>query len=152
MTNFKLMVTPDGKHPASKWGEVAADEIIEISAEAPETLMREAMMFRASLLGMMTRHHQAMMDHEQEQIRAGKTDMDLPYETEEYAEKVVAEIVALAKNTSFENHFQQDLVHQHLREVCNRNFKSAKLVERSHFNTEKAKVDAAAGQKKGKKS
>lgn len=146
MTNFKMMITADGKHPASKWAELAADEIIEISAEAPTTLMKEAMGFRAKLVEMMTKHIQKMVDHEQGEIAAGRHHHDLPYKTEDHAEKVVKEIQALAAGSSFAHHFKQDHVRGHLEVVCNRNFKSAKLVERHHFHSEKAK--AAGGKKK----
>lgn len=128
------MITTEGKHPASKWADIAADEIIEISSEAPETKINEAKEFRVKLHNMLTNCHQVMMDHEQEWIKAGKHDLNLPYETEVYAEKVVKEICDLAKGTSFESHFAQSHVQAHLNEVCNRNFKSAKLVERHHFH------------------
>ena len=148
MTNFEMMITSEGKHPASKWADLAADEIIEISAEAPETKIREANEFRAKLVQAMTGHHQYMMNHEQAQIKAGKHDLDLPYETEDYADKVVDEICGLAKGTSFEAHFAQPHVRAHLTEVCNRNFKSAKLVERHHFHSERAPKTAGAKNKK----
>ena len=147
MTNFKMMITPDGKHPASKWADVAADEIIDISAEAPETKLKEAKEFRSKLHQIMTGHHQHMMDHEQAQIKAGKHDLDLPYDTEKYADKVVKEICALAKGTSFEAHFSSPTVLEHLSAVCNRNFKSAKLVERRHFHSERAKTAGAKHKK-----
>lgn len=146
MTNFKMMITSEGKHPASKWAELAADEIVEISAEAPTTLMKEAMGFRSQLVALMTTHHQHMMDHEQEEITAGRHDLNLPYATEHHAIKAVEEICKLAKGMSFAEHFKQEHVRRHLEEVCNRNFKSAKLVERHHYHSEKAK--AAAKKKK----
>ncbi len=135
MTNFKMMITSTGKHPAEKWAELAADEIIEISDEAPETKVKEAKEFREKLIEMLAVHHQYMMDDEQKRIKAGKHDLNLPYETEEYTKKVVAEICDLAEGYSFEEYIVD--VREELEAVCNRNFKSAKLVERSHFHTEK---------------
>ena|SRR5258708_32550442 len=114
MTNFKMMITADGKHPPEKWAEIAADEIIEISAQAPTTLMKEAMEFRNKLHASLTKHVQYMQEHEQECIEDGKHDHDLPYETEGYAKKVVNEICKLAKGTSFEDHFNQSHVRAHL--------------------------------------
>ncbi len=137
MSNFKLMITPTGKHPASKWGELAANEIIEISDDAPETRVQEAREFREKLIGMLTKHHQVMMDHEQKQIKEGKHDLNQPYETEEYSSKVVDEICDLAAGYSFAKYFESQDIHKNLETICNRNFKSAKLVERSHFHSEK---------------
>jgi hypothetical protein len=148
MTNFKLMITPEGKHPASKWADIAADEIIDISAEAPELKVKEAKEFRAKLHHMLTRHHQHMMDHEQDLIKGGDHHLDLPYDTEEHADKAVDEICKLAKGTSFEAHFAQPNVRAHLTEVCNRSFKSAKLVERHHFHSERERSKTAHGKKK----
>lgn len=148
MTNFKMMITPEGKHPAAKWAELAADEIIDISSKAPSTLMSEAMDFRRKLVEMMTHHHQTAMDDEQAKIATGSHDMNMPYETEVHALKVVDEIVGLAQNYSFAPHFKQDAVCAHLGEVCNRNFKSAKLVERSHFHSERAKDTPQTTKKK----
>lgn len=149
MTNFKMMITADGKHPPQKWADIATDEIIEISAQAPDALMKEAMDFRAKLHDSLTKHVQAMMDHEQECIDDGKHHLHLPYETEKYASKVVDEICNLAKGTNFEPHFDQPHVRAHLEGVCNRTFKSAKLVERHHFHSEKERAEAAG--KKNKK-
>lgn len=142
MSNFKLLVTNEGKHPASKWAELAADDIVEISAQAPTTLMKEAMELRRTLIDLLTRHHQHMMDHEQAQIKAGKHDLDLPYETEEHADNVTDEICGLSQGTSFGEHFKQDHVRAYINGVCNKYFKSAKLVERHHYHSVKAHAEA----------
>lgn len=150
MTNFKMMITVDGKHPPEKWADLAADEIIEISSEAPQALMKEAVTFRKKLYDTLTNHVQAMMDHENDMIAAGKHGLDLPYETEEYSHKVVDEICDLAKGTNFEGHFSQDQVRAHLEGVCNRTFKSAKLVERHHFHSDKNQAEQAVDTTKKK--
>ncbi len=137
---FKILVTNEGKHPAYKWAELAADEIIEISEQAPETLVREAREFRENLVRLLTDHHQQMMDHEQAQIKDGKHQMHLPLETEEHAEKVVDQIRDIAKGKSFAKHFSQDHVREHLNTICNKYFKSAKLVERQHYHSEQEQV------------
>jgi hypothetical protein len=146
MTNFKMMITADGKHPPEKWADVAADEIIEISAEAPQALIKEATEFRKKLYTSLTEHIKAMMDHEKVCIAKGHHDLNLHYETEDYASMVVNEICDIAKGTNFESHFCLPHVHNHLEAVCNRIFKSAKLVERQHFHSEKER-SAHAGRK-----
>lgn len=148
MTNFRMMITEEGKHPPEKWAQLAADEIIDISAKAPAALVREATEFRVKLVHMMTAHHRTMMEQEQRNIADGKHAMHLPYETEDYASEVVNEICKLAKGTSFEEHFKQDEVWSHLEAVCNRNFKSAMLVERHHFHSEKALAAPVSKKKK----
>ena len=153
MANFKMLVTNDGKHPAFKWAELAADEIIEISAQAPETLMREAMEFRKRLVDLLTHHHQHSMDAEQKEIKAGKDRLDRHLDTEDHADRVTEEICHLSHNMSFADHFAKDEVKQHLNAVLNRYFKSAKLVERQHHHTEKARMAEHKSDKaeKGKK-
>jgi hypothetical protein len=136
MSNLKILVTPNGKHPASKWAEFAADELVEISEQAPETRVQEARKFRGSLVSILTHHHQVMMDHEQEQIKAGKHAPHLPYETEDYASTVCDAICEIAKDTNFGAHFAQAHVREWVEGICNKYFKSAKLVERQHFHSE----------------
>lgn len=138
MTNFKLMITPNGKHPPAKWAELIADEIIDISADAEETRMKEAMNFRAEMVEMLIDHVKQTVRHEQKQIKGGNHDLDLPYETEDHACDVAGEITDLAFGKSFESHFKKPDVRARLEAVLNRNFKSAKLVERHHFHSEKA--------------
>jgi len=145
--NFKMMVTNEGKHPASKWAELAADDIVEISAQAPTTLMREAMAFRKGLVELLTHHHQVMIDHEMEEIKNG-VDLNAHYETEDHASNVVDLVCGLAKGSSFEAHFDQDHVKAHIEAVLNKYFKSAKLVERHHYHTEKERAGANAKPKK----
>lgn len=140
MTNFKMMITTDGKHPPEKWADIAADEIIEISAQAPTTLMKEALEFRDRLHTKLTKHVKDMQDHEQDMIKQGKHSLDLHYETEECAKQAIDDVCDLAKGTSFETHFIQPHVRAHLEGVCNRTFKSAKLVERHHFHSEKERT------------
>jgi hypothetical protein len=138
VTQLRLLVTPGGKHPPEKWAELAADEIVMISEQAPKTLVQEARAFRDKLVERFTHHHKVMMEHEQEQIAAGHHDLDLPYETESYAEKVRDEICdKLAKGTSFAEHFMQNHVKTWVEGICNKYFKSAKMVERQHFHSEK---------------
>jgi cobalamin biosynthesis Mg chelatase CobN len=138
MTNFRILITHDGKHPASKWADLAVDDIMEISADAPVATLREAKEFQHKLHSLFTKHHQYMMDHEESEIAAGRHALDLPYDTEDHAVKVVSEIRELAKGTNFSKHFDQPNVQEHLRNVCNHYFKSAKHVERQHFHKTQA--------------
>src|SRR5678815_5186253 len=119
MANFKMIITTTGKHPPEKWAELAADEIIEISGEASATKVKEAKDFRVKLVEMLTDHHQYMMDHEQEQIVDGKCDLNLPYETEEYAEQVAGDICVLTKSYSFEEYFKRSDIRVNLEIICN---------------------------------
>lgn len=140
-----MLITPDGKHPARKWAEFAADEIVHVSEQAETTLVREAKEFRSKLIDSLEVHTQKMMDHEQDLIQEGKVSMDLPYDTTEYATEVRDEICGkMAKGTSFAKHFAQENVRAWVEGICNKYFQSAKMVERQHFhseNTEKPSIN-----------
>lgn len=140
MTNLRVLVTNDGPHQARTWAELAADDIIKITAQAPSALMQQALNFRARLVEVLTRHHQHMIDDENAKIKRGCNALDSPFETEDHANKVAAEICTLAKGLSFESHFRQEHVRAHLFEVCNKYFSSAKLVQRQYFQSEKARA------------
>jgi hypothetical protein len=151
MTQMKMLITAGGKHPAHKWAELAADEIVDISEQAPETRIREAREFRTRLVDSLVHHHQMMMNHEQIEIRAGRHDLALPYETEAYAMQVRDEICGpLVEGTTFADHFKEDHVREWVEGICNKYFKSAKMVERQHFHSENAKPEPVINNKKKK--
>jgi hypothetical protein len=145
MTGPTLLITAGGKHPAAKWAQLAADEIAQIGKAAP----REAHDFKTRLVNILTEHHQWMMDHEQKEIKAGRHHPDLPYDTEEYSRQVTNEICnILAHGTPFKEHFKKANVREWVEGICNKYFKSAKMVERQHFHSEKAKAAPPVGKKK----
>ena len=133
-----LLVTQEGKHPSSKWAELAADELISIGSQSPEALIREATVLKDVAKGIFARHIDIMTNFEQSMIAQGRHDMDLPYESEAQAKMCVADICAAAANTSFGRFFARDEIQEKIEAVCNSYFKSAMLVERSHFHSSQA--------------
>lgn len=146
---MRMLITPGGKHPARKWAELAADEIVHVSEQGETTIVREAKAFRNKLIDCLEKHHQVMMDDEQALIKDGQTDLDAPYQTADYAAEVRDEICGdMAKGTSFEKHFAQDNVRAWVAGICNKYFQSAKMVERQHFHSEKAEEPSINKKKK----
>lgn len=135
---FAMLVTNNGKHPASKWAEMAANELIDIGSQSPEALIKEAEVLKKTATDIFERHHQVMMNHEQANIADGKHDMDLPYESEAQAKLATSEIVVAAKSTSFTNYFNRADIQAAIEKLCNHYFKSAMHVERKHFHSENA--------------
>jgi hypothetical protein len=135
---FNMIVTNNGKHPAAKWAEMAANELIDIGSQSPDALIKEANTLKVASTAIFEKHHQVMMDHEQDNVLAGKHDMDLPYDSEAQAKLATAEIVTAAKGTSFVDFFNRADTQAKIEKLCNHYFKSAMLVERSHFHSENA--------------
>lgn len=138
MTNFRMLLTNEGPHPAAKWADVTVDDIMEIASTASGGLLKEATEFRDKLRALFARHHQTMIDHEKREIKQGRHTEHHAYLTEDHAKVATGEVGALAKGTSFEGHFKQQHVKDHVEYVCNHYFKSAKHVERQHFWAEQA--------------
>lgn len=134
MSKLRVLVTNNGTHPASKWADFAANDIIQITAQTPTTLMREALDFRGKLVGMLTKHHQTVIDDEKTLAQNGK--VAAPKYAQQHVTTVVNEICDLVRGLSFERHFDQDHVRRHLADVCHRYFQTTRMVERQAYENE----------------
>ena len=135
MLPVRIMITDHGKHPPEKWATPATDEIIQISAESSNVLLKESLEFRTKLIDLFTTHFDTVMKAEQHAI-ANKHNITL--HSEPHVQPAADAICALAAGTNFATHFANPEVRQHIENVCNVHFKSAMNIERLHHEDIKA--------------
>lgn len=101
-----IMATDGGPHPPEKWARVTASQIIDIAASAPEALLREARAFEEKVVGILEGHHGLVQVHERTSLETQGTErLADPINTEGHVPDAVDDIIAAAKGTSFEAHF-----------------------------------------------
>lgn len=116
------------------WAEISADQIIDISARAPETKLSEATQFRQRLVELLTYHHSLVQERERDKLsKAGATHLRSELDQVPDVEDPVAEIVRLARGLSFEGHFANPQTQDYLRSLLASNFATVMHIERSLF-------------------
>lgn len=135
MSGIRFLVTNNGVHPPEKWAEIITDDLMEISANAPDALLREANQFRQNLLAMFTEQVAKAQACEKEHCKHEKVDELLPYDTDDHVEETFGRLLEIAGTTSFATHFEQPHVVEHVRKVINQKLSSAMRVERTVRNS-----------------
>lgn len=141
-----VMVTEGGPHSPDTWAEATADQIIDISADAPDTKLAEARMFREKLVEILSGHHQLVQEQERGQIdEQGHARLIHDLDVSECVDAPAAEIVETARGLSFESHFAKPETQAYLRQVLGSHFATSMHIERSwhadrHPDTDEARA------------
>ncbi len=129
-----IMVTDGGPHPAEKWAQVTASQIVDIASTAPDVLLREAREFEAKLIQLLQRHHSLVQSHERSGLDThGPERLATDIDTSSHLGGAAREIIALAKGTSFEAHFAKPEVAAYLERVIHEHFHHSMHVERQWY-------------------
>jgi len=137
-----VLVTDDGPHSPADWARATADQIVDISAEAEETKIREAERFRGQLVALLTHHHERVQSSESARL-ADSARYAEPLDPSEYVDVPVREIVDLASGYSFADHFANPETQQYLRDVLASHFATSMNIERrwhAHRNESEAGI------------
>jgi len=127
-----VMITDGGAHPPELWAEVTADQLIDISAQAPETRVAEAREFRARIVSVLAGYHAEVQRIEREALdREGCARLMLAPEESMLLDGAVNELVDAARGYSFADHFKRPEVQDYVRAVLAGHFASSVHVERS---------------------
>lgn len=122
------MITNGGTHPASKWAEVSADQLIKIAPGAASAALR----FKASVIEVLTKVYGAAQKGEVLELDAdGDGRLGSPLDPGEYADDGLAAVVAAAKGTPYEAHFAQEEVRAGWRNEISTRVVSIMDIERS---------------------
>jgi hypothetical protein len=126
------MVTDGGPHPPEMWAEATADQIIDISAQAPESKLQEAREFRTKLVTILTGHHDMVQQHERGKlVERGAAHLTTEIDPSQHVDDPVADVVAASRGYSFEAHFAKPEVQDYLRQTIGNHFATAIHIERS---------------------
>jgi hypothetical protein len=126
-----VMTTDHGPHPAEKWAEQTAAQIVQISETAPEAKLAEAREFQRKVTAALTGHHQLVQDRERDHLRTKGAARHADHlDPSEHLDDAIDAIVAAAKGTSFAAHFARPEVLGYLRQTVGGHFATAMHIER----------------------
>jgi hypothetical protein len=126
-----ILATDYGKHSVEKWAAHTASHIIQIASSAAGVQVIEARKLELKVIDILEGHHQAVMDHEQAKLEEhGVARHAQPYDPEAFADTALAEIVAAAKGTRFEEHFANPETVSHISRVLHEHFAASMDIER----------------------
>jgi hypothetical protein len=130
--NVGCMITNGGPHPPEKWASVTAQKIIDISANAPDALYREARAFQAKIEELLVGHHRLAQEHERVALATeGPDRLVTELDTGAYVPDALDDILAAARGTSFAAHFAKPETQVYLARVLREHTHSIMHVERS---------------------
>jgi hypothetical protein len=148
--NVGCMITNGGPHPPEKWASVTAQKIIDISANAPDALYREARDFQAKIEELLVAHHRLAQQHERAALATeGPARLVTELDTSAHAPDALDDILAAARGTSFAAHFAKPETQVYLARVLHEHTHHIMHIERSwhadaHPDHEHAKAFKAA--------
>ena len=102
-----IMATDGGPHPPAKWARTTAAAIMDhVGRRAPLVSFQDAQAFEEKVFELLARHHALAQDHEKAAlITEGTERLASPVVTSGHVPDAVDDIVALAKGTTLEAHF-----------------------------------------------
>jgi hypothetical protein len=130
--NVGILATDGGPHPPEKWAQVTASQIIDIASDAPEAKLREARVFEARVLEILTGHHSLVQEHERGGLaNEGPERLATDIDTSGHVPDAVDDIISAAKGTSFAPHFAKPEVRAYVERLLHEHFHHAMHIERS---------------------
>jgi len=145
----KIMITNGGPHPAEKWAELSASEIIVIAEGADSDSARAGRRLELKFIDIFEEYHKQVQAAERAHLDAdGDGRLESPLDGKEHdPEEVVAACVEAAKGTPFEAHFLREDVQNRIRTVATHHAALSMDVERS-WHADRSDSEAAQTWKK----
>jgi len=126
-----IMKTDGGPHPADKWAQATASQIIDIGSESPAVLLKEARDFEAKIVSIMTAFHTTAQANEQAQLAANASHSATPLTVDTDAvQAAVSQIVAASVGTTFAAHFSLPATQTYLTNLIGTHFATVQHIER----------------------
>jgi hypothetical protein len=132
-----VMITNGGPHPAYKWAELSASEIIQVSKDADSDVARVGRRLELKFIDILEDFHQNVIAAEKAQLdEDGDGRLESPIDGKEHdAESLIEDLQAAAADTPFADHFKQEFVKQNIRNVVAHHAANIMAIERSYFAT-----------------
>jgi hypothetical protein len=127
MAGPRILITNGGLHPASKWADIIADDLIEIDPSTPDSPEKlAARKLRMDIVAAIT----PLIEDCQKAEREGRHDHKL--NADPHVADIQKAINALIGKTSFKAHFKQEHVQGHMANRCGQHLRTAMHIENMH--------------------
>jgi hypothetical protein len=134
MMTIGILVTNNGPHPADKWAEATASNIVDIAEHLSGEKRGAAIKLQASIIDILEGHHSTIQTGERGKIAEHGHDR-LQHELDPAhhldVDAVTAEIIAASSGTPWEADFAKPETAAHLKELLTKHFKTSMHIERS---------------------
>lgn len=129
----KILTTNGGPHPASKWAELSAAEILSVDPNSQSENAQAGRRLEIKLLDILEAFHETVQKTERSHLEAeGDARLSVPLDHVEHdIDGTIAAIVAAAAGTSFAEHFARQDVIDRMRAVLAGHVTHNMHVERS---------------------
>lgn len=133
-----ILTTNGGPHPAEKWAEQTAAQIVDVIQIEPNSLAFDALTnqknaFETEIAAALTDTHETVQQHEKAAINEhgfARLSHDITPE-ETHINEAVGHVQAIADTKLFGPHFHKPEVVEFLRHTIGSHFATAKHIERS---------------------
>lgn len=132
MSAIGLMVTNGGAHPPEKLAAMTVSQLIQIASNATGAAVNEGRKLELKIIEILEDAHRLVQSRERDELTKGKghARLDDRLDINDVLEPTVASILAAAATTHYKDHFQQQHVRDHVRQVVGQQLTNNMHIER----------------------
>lgn len=144
-----VMVTHGGPHPAEKWADRTANDIVQIADDVADDIKAAAYALRAELIAVLMGEHARVQEEERRCLADDHEHLVTKLDPAEHAARAVEKVLDKGMASSWGEHFKRPEVRHHVHQTLHQHFGSSMDIERSWHadrnpHTEAAKAYRAA--------
>lgn len=127
-----ILKTDGGAHPPETWARCTADHLVHTRPDAPALVMIAGQKLEIAIAEALIPHHNVVQGDERSALASiGDAHLATEIDVDRNVEDALVAIVACAKGTLWEAHFQKPEVQAIVRQTIAKHFRSSKHIERS---------------------
>ena len=102
-----VLKTDGGPHPPEKWAFATATHLVQVSPNADALLQRDAFLLQMNVADAIEKHYTELQKAEADALALNGDDhLAVPIDPIPYVEAALADVIAAAKGSKWEKHFQ----------------------------------------------
>jgi hypothetical protein len=127
-----ILATDGGVHPPDKLALATADHLVHVNPKAPAEKQVAARKLEIAIAEALTPHHSVVQGDERVALASiGDGHLDTEVDVAAHVDDALVAVVACAKGTPWEAHFQDADVQAVIRQTLGNHFATSKTIERS---------------------
>lgn len=127
----RLMVTNNGNHPPDLWAQVIAEHIAPINNEMTGHRRISALTLQSKIQNGLEEFCKTIQAVEQTNLTASEAHLLSELDASMHLDSAVKLVQELAKDTDWENHFNNDDVVSMIKGIMDTHFRTMQFIERS---------------------